>query len=176
MNALDLNNKFVNAVHEYQNGREPIDGAVTLLEEHEAKHDLTLVAPGLHYIVRPGVIEVIDDPRFGHLVDPDDQLLKELFEHHLFPFLSDSHAVIMPSYPDDSDVVFGGRYFHHGTARAIAATYAEWAQRECWLGKSCWNYTDLYYAQSFPEDVYAWVQTLYDVVTEKCKRLLEKSA
>ncbi len=176
MRGLDLDNEFVKAVHEYHAGREPIERSIALLEQHERKHDLILVAPGLYYNVRPGVMEVTDDPRFDHLVDPENQLLDELFERHLYPFLSDSHAVLMPSYPDDSDVVFGGRYFYHGTARAVAATYAEWARRERWLGRSRWHYTDLYYSQSLPKDVYRWVQSLYDVVTEKCRRSLEKPA
>jgi hypothetical protein len=176
MNGLDFDNPFVSAVHNFRIGEQAIDVAIDLLEHHEAAHDLTLVAPGLDYNCRPGVIEVTNDPRFGCLADPNDKLLSELIERHLFPFLSDTHAVLAPSYPDDCDSVFAGRYFFHGTARAVATTYAEWAKRERWLGTSKWHYTDLYYSQGLTEDVYGWIQALYHVVTEKCRRSLENSA
>ena len=176
MNELHLDNPFVHAVDEYRHGRQPIDTAIELLQSYERKHDLTLVAPGLDYNYRPGVIEVTADPRFGHLTDPDDELLNTLIEQKLFPFLTDTHAVLAPSYPDECDTVFGGHYFYHGTARAIAATYAEWAKRDKWLNVAKWHYTNLYYSQSLSEDVYGWVQTLYAVVTEKCSRALQESA
>jgi hypothetical protein len=134
-----------------------------------------LVAPRLDDDIRSGVIEVTADPRFGHLTDPDDDLLDGLIEQKLFPFLTDTHAVLAPSCPDDCDTVFGGRYFYHGTARAIAATYAEWANRDKWLNFAKWDYTNLYYSQSLSQDVYGWVQTLHAVVTEKCSRAFEKS-
>ncbi len=70
MIGLDLDNPFVSAVNEFGFGQQSIDAAIDLLIQHESKHDLTLVAPGLDYDCRPGVIEVINDPRFGHLTDP----------------------------------------------------------------------------------------------------------
>ncbi|WP_144970038.1 hypothetical protein [Bremerella volcania] len=99
MSELDLDKPFVHAVDELRRGRQPITFAIELLQSYEQKHGLTLVAPGLHYECRPGVIEVTSDPRFGHLTDPNDDLLDRLIEKNLFPFLTDTHAVLALTCP-----------------------------------------------------------------------------
>ena len=147
-----------------------MDHCVSLLTGYEQKHGVTLIAPGLQYESGNNGIEVVNDPRVGHLVDPDDLRLKELLKQKLFPFLTDTCAVLAPSYPDECDTVFLDRYFYHGTARAIANTYAEWATQEEWLGKSNWSQAELYYSQCLSENVYDWVKLLYNVVVTKCAR------
>ena len=171
MQKLDLNNEFVASVCDSKTDPRSMDRCIELLKKYEEKHGVTLIAPGLKYSFgETEGIEVIRDPRVGQLVDPDEQQLENLIRQKLYPFLSDTHAVIAPSYPEDFDTAFSDRYFFHGTARAIATIYAKWATSEKWLGKSNWQCADLYYSQSLSADVYDWVQTLYSIVVVKCLR------
>ena len=153
-----------------------MDRCIALLTQYKQKHEITLIAPDLNYTCANCTIEVVDDARFGTLVDPNEELLNDIIEKQLFPFLDDTNAIIAPSYPDDFDTVFSNRYFYHGTARAIATTYAKWATREKWLGRSNWECSDLYYSQMLTKEVYEWITTLYNVVVMKCKRTPKASA
>jgi hypothetical protein len=170
--GLDLTNPFVSLVFDYQRGQATYADCVSLLEELERKHDVVLVAPGLPYVVREERLMVSEESPFAHLQDPDDAVLDALIRENLFPFLSDTHALLWSAFPDDSDMVFRGRYFYHGTARAYAAAYAEWAKSVRWFGTSRWSYVHFYYAQSLSEEMYRWLQILHAVVSRRCGALV----
>lgn len=165
MKEIDLENKFVKLVYDYQLGKESVEVCVEELERLEDKHQVTLLVDCLDYKAGENCIEV--SKPFEHLMDPQNNQFDELFQNYFFPFLSDTHAVLNSAYPDNGDIVFANKYFYHATARAYAATYAEWAKSIKWLGSENWHYTDFYYSQSLSEVKYSWLKSLYEVIKTK---------
>jgi len=158
-------------VYELQHGRGDLELRIRVLEQQEARFGIEMLVPELPYYVSPEPeLRVEAGSRFEHLRNPPPDLLAELVRGHRFPFLTVTHAVLQPALPDHSDVVFQNAYFYSATARAYAATYAEWATQVRWLGRDHWSYTDLLYVQTLSEDEYAWILALNDVVRAKCAR------
>lgn len=161
-------NEFVLLVHAHQHGSESVDSVVQTLRERERLFDIKLVAPSLPFENREDTGEIIvrGDARYEHLEYPPDDLLEKILHEQLFPFLTDTWAILYPAFPDEFDIVFQNRYFYHATARGYAHTHAQWAQQTRWLGKRQWSYLNFYCLQGFNEEFISWLETLYSVVKE----------
>ena len=177
MVALDRSNPFVRMVFDYRDGAIVIDECVAALEEAEARHGLELISPGLDYQMREGSTPespssiIVGSGHWRDAVDVDDATLEDLLREGLYPFLTEIHAVLIPAFPDDSDVVFGGKFFLHATARAYAEIHAKWAREIHWLGKRNWNYVDFLYGQAVASDFNLWIDAFKEVVTAKTSRV-----
>ena len=167
MKELDIENEFVKLIYDYQEGIASIEQCIKLLEKYERQYEILLVAPGLPYEIENDMLVVRGAPRFEHLIDPSHEILDRLIEEKFFPFLSKTNAILNTIYPDHADIVFENKYFYHATARAYAATYANWASRMSWLNKSDWNYRNLYYGASLSDEVVGWLRALYEIVEIK---------
>jgi hypothetical protein len=160
---------FFNDVLQWRAGTLATELCVARLREIETRHRVNLIAPGLPYEIADGRLVVRGDPRFEHLEDPSDRLLLILLRDQLFPFLDETWGILFSAYPDDSDIIFDGRYFFHGTARAYAAVAAEWACRARWNNREDWGYAEFLYGQSLDPSLLRWLEQLYSLVTEKSR-------
>ena len=170
---------FVDLISKFSEGSAPIEACISALTSAENRHGLELIAPGLDYQLAEPLTSgdpsriTIATGRWTTAVDPDDPTLDRLISQSLFPFLTETNAVLLCRHPDSSDIIFGGQFFFHATARAYAQTHATWAREVKWLNKADWTYLDLYYAARITDDFEKWIEALRLVVTEKTRRAVQ---